>query len=200
MVIGYLSTCEKNISTDEQKQMIEQYAEKSALVVDAILTGGDVQKLIGSLQTPGHVLLLANSVGMGSSLYEIKENLKSLISRKLTIISIKEDLVIKPDENTDWLIRGMELSIGIRNSMVSTLTKNALDEKRANGIKLGREIGSKNKKRIWNGKEETIKKLLLSGSSRVKTAREVGISVVSLYHYLKQNPELRRCAKDAHHA
>ena len=192
MVIGYLSTGEKNIGIFEQRLIIERYAKQSAMVVDMVSVGDDIQELVNSLQTFGHTLLLANIVCMGNSLYAIKENLKLLASRKLTIISIKENLVIRPGENTDWLIRGLELSIGIRNSMVSTLTKSALDEKRANGFKLGRGIGSKNKKRIWNGKEEAIKKLLLSGVSREKTAREVGISVVSLYNYLRQNPELRQ--------
>lgn len=192
MVIGYLSTGKKNISVAKQRQIIAQYARKSALIVDVFSEDDDIKKLAGSLQTFGHVLLLANIVCLGSSLYAIKENLKILATRKLTIISIKENLVVKPGANTDWLIRGLELSIGIRNSMVSTLTKSALDEKRASGCKLGREIGSKNKKRIWSGKEDAIKKLLLSGISREKTAREVGISIVSLYNYLRQNPELRQ--------
>ena len=75
--------------------------------------------------------------------------------------------------------------------MVSTITKKALDDKRAKGYKLGRDFGLKNKKYCWDGKEDEIKNKLLSGMSRLRTAKEVGISIASLYSYLKLNPELK---------
>ncbi|MDD4556176.1 MAG: hypothetical protein PHE89_02445 [Alphaproteobacteria bacterium] len=51
--------------------------------------------------------------------------------------------------------------------MVSVITRKALDDKRAQGFKLGRDFGFRNKRYCWNGKEEEIKNKLLSGMSRL---------------------------------
>ena len=75
--------------------------------------------------------------------------------------------------------------------MVSTITKKALNDKRAKGYKLGRDFGLKNKRYCWDGKEEEIKNKILSGVSKLQIADEIGISVASLYNYLKLNPELK---------
>jgi hypothetical protein len=77
---------------------------------------------------------------------------------------------------TNQLINGMKLSIDIRNSMVSTITRKALDDKKSKGYKLGRDFGLKNKRYCWNGKEE-IKNKILSGMAYLRIAKEVGISV-----------------------
>ena len=191
MIIGYLDASDRNVSVEEQRQIVEQYAHDSNLVID-VYSSDEMSKLIYGLQTSGHTLILANIVGLGNSLNAIKDNIKLLLSKGSNLISIKEDLVVKPNQEIEWLIKGMELSIDIRNSMVSTITKKALDDKKSKGYKLGREFGSKNKKKIWEGKEEEIKQMLLSGYSRKQTAEEVGISTVSLYNYIKQNPELKQ--------
>lgn len=56
------------------------------------------------------------------------------------------------------------------------------------------DIFFSSKRYIWDGKEEEIKNKLMSGMSRLRTAKEVGISIVSLYNFLKQNPELKKTA------
>ena len=48
--------------------------------------------------------------------------------------------------------------------------------------------------------EENIKNKLLSGMTRQQTANEVGISIVSLYNYLKLNPELKNMTNGGQHA
>lgn len=192
MIIGYLDMCQKNIGTEEQRQIITQYAEDSSLIIDVFSAGDDICQLSDTMRAAGNTILIANITGLGHKLPTIKENLKMLFNKGLTLISVKEGFVIEPTSETNWLIKGLEMSIDIRNSMMSTITRNALNEKRASGCKLGRSFGSTNKKRIWDGKEETIKAKLLSGLSRKRTAQDVGISIVSLYNFLKQNPEIAR--------
>ena len=111
------------------------------------------------------------------------------------LITVKENLKFESSEETKQLLNGIKLSIDIRHSMASVITRKALDDKRAQGFKLGRDFGFKNKRYCWNGKEEDIKNKLLSGMSRLRTAKEVGISIVSLYNYLKLNPELKKLTR-----
>ena len=62
------------------------------------------------------------------------------------------------------------------------------------------DFGFKKKRYIWEGKEEEIKNKLMSGMSRLRTAKEVGISIVSLYNYLKINPELKNITNGGQNA
>mgnify|MGYP003480472268 FL=1 len=143
---------------------------------------------------------MANIACLGSKLATIVENIEFLGSNGFELISIKENLKFDSSKETTQLLNGIKLSIDIRNSMVSTITKKALNDKRAQGYKLGRDFGYKHKRYIWEGKEADIKNKLLSGMTRQQTADEVGISVFSLYNYLKLNPELKNMTNGGQHA
>lgn len=191
MFIGYLDSNKKNISIEKQHQIIEQHAIDTGVVIDMYVCEEDIQKIVSNINTCNHTILISNIVCLGSTLQEVMNNLRLLSSHGLSTISISDNYKFIPNEEIEALLKGVELSIDIRNSMVSTITKNALDKKRASGHKLGRGFGSKNKKRIWEGKEEQISRCINSGLSREQTAKEVGISIVSLYNYLRQNSELK---------
>ena len=192
MVIGYLDIGGKNIAVEKQRRGIEQYAADNDFAVDMYVSETDIRNMEAGFQTTGHTVLCANVASLGNSLAVIVENLKAFLGKGLNLVCVKEKLVLKPSSETDLLLKGLALSIEIRNSMVSTITKNSLDEKKASGCKLGRCLGSKNKKRVWDGKKELIVSRLLSGVSRKRAAQEAGISVVSLYNFLAQNPEVGR--------
>ncbi len=190
MIIGCLSINEKNIDIKQQQSIIEQYAQHRNLVID-IFMADDIRNLTDKLQTSGHLLLLANITALGCSLKRIINNIQFLIDKKLTITSIAEDITIKPNQESQWLLKGMRLFSDLRSSMVSTVTKKALDNKKRQGFKLGRDFGSKNKKYVWSGKEELIKQQLLHGIPYKEIALTTGMSVPSLYNFLKRNPDIK---------
>ena len=185
MIIGYMDKSERNIGTEAQRLEIEQYAAGAGMTVDAYCSYAGIEDFVQTIETPNHTVIFANIVGLGGTLAQIKENIALLTGKKLKIISIKENLRFEAGEETEWLLRGLELSINLRNSLVSVVTRKALEAKRAQGFKLGRDFGHKNKRYIWEGKEAEIDRLLRSGVSRAKTAEKVGMSVMSLYNFLK---------------
>ena len=191
MIIGYLDNNQRNISTDEQRDIVNQYARDSAYNIDIFLNDTDIKNIKDNINSKENTLIMANIACLGSKLVTIVENIELLVSNRFELISVKEDLKFDSSNETTQLLNGIKLSIDIRNSMVSTITKKALGDKRAKGYKLGRDFGLKNKRYCWDGKEEEIKNKLLSGVSKLKTADEVGISIASLYNYLKLNPELK---------
>ena len=191
MIIGYLDNSHKNISIESQRDIINQYARDNACPIDIFLTEPDIKNIKNNIKSKEHTIIVANIACLGNKLAIITENIETMVFDGFTLVTIKENLKFEPSEETEQLIKGIKLSIDIRNSMVSVITRKALDDKRAQGFKLGRDFGFKNKRYCWNGKEEEIKNKLLSGMSRLRTAKEVGISVVSLYNYLKFNPELK---------
>ena len=191
MIIGYLDNSHKNISIESQRDIINQYARDNACPIDIFLTEPDIKNIKNNIKSKEHTIIVANIACLGNKLAIITENIETMVFDGFTLVTIKENLKFEPSEETEQLIKGIKLFIDIRNSMVSVITRKALDDKRAQGFKLGRDFGFKNKRYCWNGKEEEIKNKLLSGMSRLRTAKEVGISVVSLYNYLKFNPELK---------
>ena len=191
VIIGYLDNNQRNISTDEQRDIVNQYARNNAYNIDIFINDPDIKNIKDNINSKKNMLIIANIACLGSKLATIVENIEFLCSNGFELISIKEKLKFDSSEETTQLLNGIKLSIDIRNSMVSTITKKALDDKRAKGYKLGRDFGYKHKRYIWEGKEADIKNKLLSGMTRQQTADEVGISVVSLYNYLKLNPELK---------
>ena len=191
MILGYLDCSQRNISTDMQRDIINQYTRENVCDVDVFLNDPDIKNIKDNINSKENTLIMANIACLGSKLAIIVENIEFLVSNGFKLISVKEDLKFDSSKETNQLLNGIKLSIYIRNSMVSTITKKALNDKRAKGYKLGRDFGHKNKRYIWEGKEADIKNKLLSGMTRQQTADEVGISVVSLYNYLKLNPELK---------
>lgn len=192
MILGYLDCSQRNISTDMQRDIINQYTRENVCDVDVFLNAQDIKNIKDNINSKENTLIMANIACLGSKLAIIVENIEFLVSNGFELISVKEDLKFESSEETKQLLNGIKLSIDIRNSMVSVITRKALDDKRAKGYKLGRDFGFKNKRYCWNGKEEDIKNKLLSGMTRQQTADEVGISIVSLYNYLKLNPELKK--------
>ncbi len=193
MYIGYFDESKKNITIDDQKSIVMSYINKHNLDVDIFFSSTDFSSIMDQINSKNHTIIVANIACLGNKLEKIKDNLENLMSQKLNLISVAEEMHLKSDDDTlSEAINGINLAIKIRSSMTSTITRQALNKKREQGYKLGRDFGIKNKRYIWEGKEEEIKNKLLSGMSRLRTAKEVGISVVSLYKYLKLNPELKK--------
>ena len=78
------------------------------------------------------------------------------------------------------------LSAEIERNLISQRTKEALARLKANGKKLGRQNGSKNKKHIIDGKEKKIFDLLSAHVPKAEVARQIGISLPTLYAFLKR--------------
>ena len=200
MIIGYLDCSQRNISVDMQRDIVNQYARENMCAVDIFLGESDIRNIKDNINSQNNTLIFANIACLGSKLIDITENIEFLVSNGFEVISVKENLKFDYSNETTQLLNVIKLSIDIRNSMVSTITKKALNDKRAKGYKLGRDFGYKNKRYIWEGKEADIKNKLLSGMTRQQTADEVGISIVSLYNYLKLNPELKNMTNGDQHA
>src|SRR5574344_1607442 len=200
MFIGYFDETKRNITVEDQKSIVDSYINEHKINLDIVLSSSDFDSIFENINTPKHTIIVSNITCLGNKLERINANFKKLLPLKLELISVKENLHLRSDENLSAMIEGINLAIKIRSSMTSTITRQALNKKREQGYKLGRDFGFKNKRYIWEGKEEEIKNKLMSGMSRLRTAKEVGISIVSLYNYLKINPELKNITNGGQNA
>lgn len=190
MIVGCINNNKKNVDAETQRKVISDYALANGLIIDVFYNYDNVSQVTESFQTNGHIVLFANIVSIGENLAQVKDNLRLLLSKNLKIISIKENMILESDKNADFLLQGLEQALDIMKSMISVVAKRALKNKKEQGYKLGRK-GSKNKKHIWNGKEDEIKQKLLAGVPRIQVAKQTGMSIFSLYNYINQTPELK---------
>ena len=189
MILGYLDTNTKNIDVESQRQQILQYTAANNLAVDMFVQESSVCAVASNLElTENHTVIIANIVALGTSLQQIKENLSLLGEVNLTLISVKEGYIWKPEE-LHSMPKALDLVINIRSSLTSIVTCNALSERKAQGIRLGRR--TRNKKRVFDGKEEEIKQKLADGVTNVQIAKDFGVAQVTLYAFLRQHPELK---------
>ena len=191
MIVGCINDNKKNVDAETQRKVISDYALANDLIIDVFYNYDTVLQVTESFQTTGHIVLFANIVSIGENLAQVKDNLRLLLSKNLKIISIKENMILESGKNADFLLQGLEQALDIMKSMISVVTKRALKNKKEQGYKLGRK-GSKNKKHIWNGKEDEIKQKLLAGVPRTQVAKQTGMSIFSLYNYINQTPELKQ--------
>ena len=173
MIVGCINNNKKNVDAETQRKVISDYALANGLIIDVFYNYDNVSQSIGE------------------NLAQVKDNLRLLLSKNLKIISIKENMILESGKNADFLLQGLEQALDIMKSMISVVAKRALKNKKEQGYKLGRK-GSKNKKHIWNGKEDEIKQKLLAGVPRTHVAKQTGMSIFSLYNYINQTPELKQ--------
>lgn len=186
MIIGYIDKNYKNIKSELQKELIENYAHEHNLTIDVYFAHESIHDLSKSLQTNGHTLIVANVVSLGDSLKAITQSIKDLLEKGNTIHCTIEDFTLEPNQSFQELLKGLEMAADIRSSMNSIITRNVLHEKRANGQKLGRAFGIKNKKSILNQSGEFIMQALAQGRTKADIARELNVSWRAVYEVQKQ--------------
>ena len=196
MIVGYLDTSGRNISPDEQRSIISQYIAEGSSSVSVFLSDKNIQNIINSVNPEGATVLISNVACLGNKLSLVVESLETLTEKGFTLVSIKENLKFDKSEETKLMLQGIRLSIDIRNSMVSTITTNALSNRKLDGYAVGRQTGSKNKTHLCDAKYAQIKTNMAKGMSNVKVAKSIGVSIATLYNFLKEHPELRDAKKE----
>ena len=194
MILGYLDINIKNIDVESQRQQILQYTAANNLAVDMFVQESSVYAVASNLETENHTVIIANIVALGTSLQQIKENLSLLGEANLTLISVKEGYIWKPEE-LHSMPKALDLIINIRSSLTSIVTCKALSERKSRGIRLGRK--TPNKQHVFDGKEEEIKQKLADGVTKAQIARDFGVAQVTLYAFLRQHPEFRLKRKES---
>ena len=188
MILGYLDSNKKNIDVEQQRQQILDYASENGLAVDMFVQESKIEALKSSLKTDNHTLIVANVVVLGTTLKIISKNIGYLMDGKNTIILVKENLKIIPEE---WgeIAKGINMAIELRSSLTSIITCKALSDVKASGRNLGRK--SPNRKHFYTGREEEIKQKLAEGMPVTHLAKELGVTAATLFVFLRQHPELK---------
>lgn len=197
-VYGYLRVSTDKQECDNQKIGVEALARKLGLPIESWIIDNGVSgtkepqkrklgKLLRKIKT-GDIIICSELSRLGRKLFMVIAILEHCMKIGAKVLTAKEGYELGDNVQSKVLAFAFGLVAELEREMISKRTKEALQRRKANGKRLGRPFGSRNKKHALDGKENKIAELLNQGLSVVQVAQQLKVSSVTLYAYLKSNP------------
>ncbi|PLY05092.1 MAG: resolvase [Arcobacter sp.] len=181
--------------TSEQKKGLDSYIKKNNLSIYqaieiAIDTPDDEKNMLDFLKScqASSTLLVYNLNAFGRTIETILEIVKFLLSNKIRILVIKQnlDLVDDKDMLTQMILGVISMTIGLEKDLMSLRTKEALTAKKLKGEVLGKPKGTIQKSK-FDKQRDKIEELLAVGLSVRKIAKLLGYNNhIGLNNYVKK--------------
>ena len=183
--IAYIRTSTDKQDLNNQKLEIFEFAKKNQLEVDDF-----IQMTISSRKTSkerridemvtmlnnADTLIVTELSRLGRSTAEVIGLVNELIKKKVRVIAIKQNLDMKQHDMTSKvMITLFSLFAELERDLISLRTKEALANKRAQGVRLGKPKGTIQKSKFDKDLVK-IKELLTLGLSVRKIANFLGYS------------------------
>lgn len=142
----------------------------------------------------GDTLIVSEISRISRNLYQIMATLQDCLKRKVTIVTVKENFILGDDINSQVLAFAFGIAAQIERNLISSRTKEALARKKAEGVVLGRPVGSSDPKHYkLYGKDEDIISLLSKRIPKSAIARILGVHRLTVSTYIiKNNLDIKR--------
>jgi len=195
MIYGYIRVSTDKQTVENQRFEIKRFLKQTNIVVDEWIEetiSGTISpnkrnlgKLLNKTQK-GDVIVCSELSRLGRNMFMIMSVLNLIMERGVIIYTVKERYKLGDDISSKVLAFAFSISAEIERSLISQRTKEALKRKKAEGIKLGRPTGRKNKKYKLDGKEKLIKQMILEGYTREFISDQLGVAESTLYLFIKR--------------
>jgi len=196
MNYGYIRVSTDRQTTQNQKFEIKNYSKERNIIIDEWIeetisaTKKLDQRKFGQLlkkMKKGDMLIVSELSRMGRNLMQIMKILHDCMEKDIQVFTIKERYELGNNINSKVLAFAFGLSAEIERNLISQRTKEALARKKAEGVILGRPVGSKSATLKLTGKEEEIKKLLKKKISYSGIGRILGAHRLTVSSFVKDN-------------
>jgi DNA invertase Pin-like site-specific DNA recombinase len=194
--IAYIRTSTDKQDLNNQKLEIFEFAKKNKLEVDDFIqmtissrkTSKErrIDEMLLTLEDAG-TLVVTELSRLGRSTAEVIGLVNELIKKQVRVIAIKQNLDIKQHDITSKvMITLFSLFSELERDLISLRTKEALANKKAQGVQLGKPKGTIQKSKFDNDLDK-IKELLNLGLSVRKIAIFLGYTNhIGLNTYIKK--------------
>lgn len=194
MIYGYIRVSTDKQTVENQRFEITRFCDAQGLTVD-----GWIEETISGTRAPdkrklgkllkdvraGDLIICSEISRLGRSLFMIMEILSFCMSHDCKVWTVKDNYRLGDDIQSKVLAFAFGLSAEIERNLISQRTKEALDRKRAEGVRLGRPAGSLNKSVKLTGKEEVIRVLREEGTSWAQIARLLHVDRSTLIRFAR---------------
>ena len=196
--IGYIRVSTDQQDLQNQHHSILNYTNKNALgkveFIEVKMSSRKkdedrkIDELFETLQTGDH-LIVSELSRIGRSVVNVVTIVNQLIALGVNLHILKEQLFIKPNEQnpfTDFQINIFSAFAQLERDLISKRTKEALQARKAKGIKLGKPVGTIQGS-IYDKDREKIKELHSLGVTLTNISKKhLGYGTIkSLSEYVK---------------
>ena len=181
--------------TKEQKKGLETYIKEKNISIFqqieiAIDTPDDEKNMLDFLKNcqSSSTLLVYDLNVFGRTIETILEIVKFLLSNKIRILVIKQnlDLIDDKDMLTQMILGVISMTVNLEKDLMSLRTKEALTAKKLKGESLGKPKGTIQKSK-FDKQRDKIEELLAVGLSVRKIAKLLGYNNhIGLNNYVKK--------------
>lgn len=186
MHIGYIQNNANKSEQIQQHQTLLAYAKDNHLNLECVYVDTSFDNLKDVILPACAGILVYNISSLGESLIDIKDNLLFCRAHGLMLKSVEDDYCFDANSLTDDFFKGIDVAIDIRSRLISQNTKRVLQQRKTQGVKLGRPLGAFVRKKL-EGKEEEIRQLLACDISKSEIARRYGVSRITVFNFVKRN-------------
>ncbi len=151
-IFTYIRNNENNLKyTQEQKTLVAGYLEKNNITdfrnIEINISAPNEEKNILELLKNcemNSTIIVSNLNVFGRTIETILEIVKFLLSNKIRIIVVEQnlDLIDDKDMLTQMILGVISMAIGLEKELMSLRTKEALSAKKLNGMSLGKPKGT----------------------------------------------------------
>lgn len=194
MTYGYIRVSTDKQTVENQRFEINEFCAKNGLKVDSWIEetiSGTVDfekrelgKLLGGIGK-GDLIICSELSRLGRNLFMIMTILNILMEKDARVWTIKDNYRLGDDIQSKVLAFAFGLSAEIERNLISQRTKEALELRKAEGVKLGRPRGKKSSKSKLDGSELAFSVMLLAGTSVYKMSRLYGIHMKTVRRFIQ---------------
>lgn len=200
MTIGYLRVSTRKQNPENQRDEIRRFVEEKSMSIDRwvveVVSGktDENQRKLGSLlkkMQRGDTLIVTEISRLSRNLTNIMGIMGKCLENGIHLYTTKERYVFDDSINSKVLCFAFGLVAEIERNLISMRTREALALRKAEGVKLGRRVGSCIKLQELKENAEWIKSMRCQGYSITAICRTIGVSRDTYYRYLA-NQEMER--------
>lgn len=197
MVYGYIRVSTDKQTVENQRYEIKEFAKKNGFAVQKW-----IEETISGTITPEHrqlgslisnvkkddLIICSELSRLGRSLFMIMSILNKLMETGARVWTIKDGYRLGDDIQSKVLAFAFGLSAEIERNLISQRTKEALERKKSEGVKLGRPKGSKSNCSKLDGAELGTSIMVMEGISINQIANLYGVhrKTVQLFIHRKR--------------